>query len=239
MFSVVIPGRPCLTDISVIDPQPNGQATKFAFTFPSNPRFAHVAVFFLPGTVLPPDTAAAIYIQLPESKPTPNGPQFKFLGAIANEKPSAIFKVRSSEPSDQPQRSEAEEQDEMLDEGQSNLSGGQSIGGTVTLGISIEPVQSVAAQLAELRARGNPTAPSTALVRQSPEQQRQNRQVTTKVLAQRIIGNAFNFLASFAESSPQKGEEVVPLKAFRDWWSKFERRIDMDPTFLEKEDPNA
>ena len=46
-------------------------------------------------------------------------------------------------------------------------------------------------------------------------------------------------LASFAESDPnRKGEDVVPLKSFRDWWTKFERRIDMDPSFLEREDPN-
>ena len=33
------------------------------------------------------------------------------------------------------------------------------------------------------------------------------------------------------------GEEVVPLKAFRDWWVKFERRIEVEGTgFLERED---
>jgi hypothetical protein len=68
----------------------------------------------------------------------------------------------------------------------------------------------------------------------------QKNPITTKVLAQRIIGSAFNFLASFAESDPSnKGHDVVPLKSFRDWWTKFERRIDMDPEFLERADPNA
>lgn len=237
MFSVIVPGRPCLTDIVTVDAQPNGQPTKFAFTFPANPTFSHVVVFFLPGTVLPPNTAAAIYIQLPDGKPTPNGPEFRFLGAIANEKPSAIFKVRSGETQKLPERTEAEEQDEMVDEGASNVTGTGTLSGTVTLGISIEPAQNVASQVAALQAAGNPTAPSTALVRLSPQQQQQQKQMTTKVLAQRIIGNAFNFLASFASSDPDK-EEVVPLKSFRDWWTKFERRVEMDPGFLEREEAN-
>lgn len=216
MFSVIIPGRPCLTDIVAVDAQPNGQATKFAFNFPTVPSFTELVVFFLPGTVLPQDTAAAIYIQFP-------GAEFRFIGALANEQPSAVLKVRPP-----PRRTEAEEEDVMLDEGAA---------GNATLGISIEPVQNVAPQLAALEAeRGGGAGPSTDLVRQT----RQQKEITTKVLAQRIIGNAFNFLASFAESDPNnKGQEVVSLKAFRDWWSKFERKVDMDPTFLEREDPSA
>jgi protein Hikeshi len=55
----------------------------------------------------------------------------------------------------------------------------------------------------------------------------------TKLLAQRIIKNAFNFLASFAGGSG--GQEVVPLKSFQDWWTKFERRVENDPGFLERD----
>lgn len=233
MFSVVIPGRPCLTDISTVDVQPGAQPTKFAFTFPASPKFNHIVVFFLPGTVLPQDTAAAIYLQTPNSKPTPNGPEFQFLGAIGNEKPSAIFKVGSG--GGQPRLTEAQQEDEMLDE-DANPSHDAGAG-QVVLGISIEPAQSVAAQMAALSAQreSSTTTSSTDLVRLPP----QKKQITTKVLAQRVIGNAFNFLASFAESDPSKrGEEVIPLKSFRDWWTKFERRIEMDPTFLEREDPS-
>ncbi|KAJ5900991.1 uncharacterized protein N7473_005061 [Penicillium subrubescens] len=240
MFSVVIPGRPCLTDIVAVDSQPNGQATKFAFTIPLNPSFTELVVFLLPGTILPPNTGAAIYIQLPDPN-TGNPTDFRFIGALANEKPSGIFKIQASSQANNG-RSEAEEEDQMLDEGSSNTGGGAiPSNGVATLGISIEPVQNIAPQLSALeaeRARNEPSS-STALVVQTPEQ-RQQKQITTKILAQRIIGSAFNFLASFAESDPaNKGHEVVPLKSFRDWWTKFERRIDMDPTFLERADPNA
>ncbi|KAL1996840.1 hypothetical protein VTN49DRAFT_7705 [Thermomyces lanuginosus] len=232
MFSVVIPGRPCLTDIAVLDAQPNGQATKFTFTIPAQPAFNHLVVFLLPGTVLPPDTAAAIYLQSPNAKPGPNGPEFKFLGAIGNEKPSAIFKVGSGLP----RRTEAQEEDEMLDEDTTRPL--EAPNSQYVLGISIEPAQNVAQQMAALEAsraqsQAAQASSSTDLIRMTP----QAKQITTKTLAQRIIGNAFNFLASFAESNPNKqGEEVVPLKSFRDWWTKFERRIEMDPSFLERDE---
>lgn len=227
MFSVVIPGRPCLTDIVAVD----GQATKFAFTLPLSPSFAELVVFLLPGTVLPPNTGAAIYIQLPDPN-TGNPTDFRFIGALANEKPSGIFKIQApSQANNGLGRSEAEQEDAMLDEGSA------ASNGIATLGISIEPIQNIAPQLSALEAERAST--STALILQTPEQ-RQQKQISTKMLAQRIIGSAFNFLASFAESDPaHKGQEVVPLKSFRDWWTKFERRIDMDPTFLERADPNA
>jgi protein Hikeshi len=231
MFSVIIPGRPCLTDMAPVDTEPNAQPTKFVFTFPSNPRFNHIVVFFLPGTILPPDAAAAIYIQLPERKRTPTGPQFKFLGAIANEKPSAIFRIGPEARDNQLPQMNAEGDDDMLDEDPSSLR--SSSNDTATLGISIEPAQSVAAQIAALNSPGNGLNSPTALARQTPQQ----KETVAKILAQRIITNAFNFLASFAESDSKKGgEEVVPLKTFRDWWLKFERRVEMDPGFLERED---
>ncbi|KAL4931629.1 OPI10 family protein [Aspergillus undulatus] len=222
MFSVIIPGRPCLTDIVAVDTQANGQTTKFAFNFPLSPSFSELVVFFLPGTVLPQDTAAAIYIQYP-------GSDFRFIGALANEKPSSVLKVTP------PRRSEAQDEDQMLDAG----SGGN--GAMVTLGISIEAVQIVGPQLAELeQQQGQGNGPGGAASNQLVRQTAQQRGITTKVLAQRIIGNAFNFLASFAGSDPSgKGQEVVPLKAFQDWWTKFERRVTVDPTFLEREDPRA
>ncbi|KAJ5952285.1 uncharacterized protein N7479_010698 [Penicillium vulpinum] len=227
MFSVVVPGRPCLTDIIAIDGQPNGQASKFAFTIPLSPSLSDIVVFFLPGTTLPPNTGAAIYAQLPD--PNTGAPSnFRFIGALSNESPSGIFTVRP--PGSAQHRSEAEEEDDMLDEGGA---GNSAAAGVLTLGISIEEGQNIAPQLAALEAERPSGRMSTALVPQAAAQ----RQVSTKVLAQRIIGNAFNFLASFAEND--KGQDVVPLKSFQDWWAKFERRIEVDPTFLEREDPTA
>lgn len=236
MFSVVIPGRPCLTDIVAVDGQIN--PTKFAFTFSLNPSFSEVVVFYLPGTILPQDTIAAIYIQLPQTDPTAPPAEFKLLGGLSNEEPSASFRVHTP-----PQhRTEAQDEDEMLDEGGNNVASGGAAAtagrapanAIVTLGISIEPFQAIAPQLAQLKQTSGTRSSSTDLVVQS-QQQRQQKEVSTKVLAQRIIGNAFNYLASFATSD----NDPVPLKHFRDWWNKFERKLDMDPGFLEKEETNV
>ncbi|EEP75819.1 conserved hypothetical protein [Uncinocarpus reesii 1704] len=221
MFSVVLPGRPCLTNSTPIQGDPNSPATNFVFTFPAWPKFSHIVVFLLPGVTLPPGAAAAVYIQFSTgATPTPNPQDFRFLGAIADEKPSAIFRVNDPVR----RRTEAEEEDEMLDEG---APPSPNVNMTVTLGISIEPAQSVAAKLATLKSQSQ----SMELAKTVDVQQRPN--ISTRLLAQRIIGNAFNFLSSFATSDGR--EEVVPLKSFRDWWTKFERRIDTDPGFLERE----
>ncbi|KAG5293091.1 DUF775 domain-containing protein [Histoplasma capsulatum G186AR] len=267
MFSVILPSRPCLTDVVPLSSDPTVPANNFAFTFPALPKFSHIVIFLLPGVVLPADTAAAVYVQFPKdlilnpntgtaapplsSSATNADPEFKFLGAIANEKPSAIFKVNF--PSAR-RRTEAEEEDDMMDEGTSVTPANTvdiNPNATITLGITIEPVQAVASKIADLQNQTQnqiqlqmSSFPSTTdLLKLSTGQQGAAMakwapsSVSAKTLAKQIIGNAFNYLASFAVSDPRvPGEEVVPLRVFRDWWAKFENRIDADPGFLERVD---
>ncbi|KAK8231467.1 hypothetical protein HDK77DRAFT_63768 [Phyllosticta capitalensis] len=199
MFGVIISGRPVLTEPQVLSP------TQYAFPLPAAPSFSHIVVFLLPGTQLPPDTAAGVYVQIPPST------EFRFLGAIANEKQSAIFKVDGVDPA------------AMVDPATGQVA-------PVTLGVSVEPV----ARIAELMdAKQQQTSSGLELVRAGAIAA---DPVSTKVLAQRIIANAFNFLASFAGNVGPGGQEVVPLKSFQDWWAKFEKKIEMDPGFLERGD---
>lgn len=164
----------------------------------------------LPGSVLPPGTAAAVYIQLPGQ------PEFKLLGAIGNEKQSAIFKVSL------PGSTAAEDGEIDMALDTTTSVNAQGVAGDVNLGISVESAANIQSQLAALRAE---PSTSNAIMRRPP---------STKLLAQRIIKDAFNFLASFAGG--QGGREVVPLKSFQDWWTKFERRIENDPGFLERDE---
>ncbi|KAH6989415.1 hypothetical protein BKA56DRAFT_254348 [Ilyonectria sp. MPI-CAGE-AT-0026] len=92
------------------------------------------------------------------------------------------------------------------------------------IGVSVEAEEVIAPQLQILAANkaSNPGASSSS-------------QPSTAVLAQRIIQNAFNFLSSFSGAAGPGGVEVVPLKAFEDWWRKFESRVRSDPSFLEKQ----
>ncbi|KAH6660680.1 hypothetical protein BKA67DRAFT_653843 [Truncatella angustata] len=109
------------------------------------------------------------------------------------------------------------------------LGGGQE---GVLIGVSVESAGSVAQSIEQQQAaKSIGTNDSTGeLVKAGGVG---GGQPSTLVLAQRIIQNAFNFLASF---SGQAGNtEVVPLKAFEEWWKKFESRVRSDPSFLERD----
>jgi hypothetical protein len=210
MFGLIISGR-------AVDAAPQAVTeSQFAFTIPPVPSFNHIVVFLLPGTQLPEGTAASVYVQLPPSQ------EFKFLGGIGPGKESAIFKVSGLKNGG----SNELDGDAMTDDaGQpsANTNGTIPSGANIVVGISIEPAAQVEAQMLSFKEPAN--VATTAMIRQTSTT---GGGVTTKVLAQRIIGNAFNFLSSF-------GSDTVPLKAFQDWWTKFERKIELDPSFLERE----
>jgi protein Hikeshi len=185
LFGIIPTGQP-----PIITPSAAPAPTSLLFTLPSRP-YSHIVVFLLPGVTLPPNTAAAVYMQLPTpTVPAPTAaPQFKFLGGIGPGKESAVFRIR-----------------------------GAAAPGDTVIGISIEDASAVTAQMAAL--------PSTDSA--------QGAGPDAAALAQRIIKNAFNFLAGFSGNTAD-GVEVVPLKAFEEWWRKFEGKVRSDPGFLEKD----
>ena len=231
-FGLILPSRPVLTTPIIIS------ETQCAFTFPSLPAFSHLVVFLLPGTTLPEGTLAGVYIQLP-------GPvaEFRLLGALGTEKQSAIFRVSDSSTTSASYGANSSLdplQDEMtdVDASSSAINGATAAAtaGDTTVGISIEQAAIITPQLESLEA--SRSVSSTALVSTGSQRQLPTP-LSTKVLAQRIIKNAFNFLASFAGTTNTGVQEVVPLKAFQDWWTKFERRIQNDPQFLEREEESS
>ncbi|MCJ1468916.1 hypothetical protein MMC07_007546 [Pseudocyphellaria aurata] len=244
LFGILLPSRSVLiTPTTVISP------TQCAFTFPAAPTFSHLAVFLLPGVTLPLGTLAGIYIQFPQQ--VGGSQQFTLLGALANGKPSAIFKVGGGSGGGDEQILDGSanngggigEEDEMVDVQdvipQVPMANGSSSGplppqGDIIIGISIEPAAALNEQLAASRALSPSSQPSSSALVLSANRKPPSA-IPTKVLAQRIIKNAFNFLASFGGSRNAASEEVVPLKSFRDWWVKFERRIEHEPGFLERE----
>ncbi|KAL2261130.1 hypothetical protein VTK26DRAFT_4677 [Humicola hyalothermophila] len=212
LFGLVPAGQPVL-----VTPTQTPTPTSFLYAIPpaapGSKPFSHIVVFLLPGIVLPEDTAAAIYLVTPPTGPNQTEPNSKFLGGIGPGKESAIFKLNTA----------------------------NNAGSNVVIGISLEPAASVAARMSEVSSTSSTTdatAPSTALVPASALKQ----QPSTLVLAQRIIKNAFNFLASFSGTTGGEGAgggggvEVVPLKAFEEWWRKFENRVRTDPGFLERDE---
>jgi protein Hikeshi len=213
LFGLLPTGHPLITAPTSI-PSPGSFLYAIPASTPANPRpFSHLAVFLLPGATpaLPPDTAAAIYVATNAAAFASGAepPHFRFLGGVGPGKESAVFKL--------------------------SLAPGED---GVVIGVSVEPAAGVAARIEEQQqqaqkknaAGGASSSSSSAVVRAGAGGQ---QQPTTLVLAQRIIKNAFNFLASF--SGQAGGTEVVPLKAFEEWWKKFESRVRSDPSFLERE----
>jgi protein Hikeshi len=208
MFGLLVSGRPLITEGTTVSP------TQLAFSIPASPPFNHLVVFLLPGSIIPEDQCAAVYVQV-----TPSS-GFRLLGALSPAKPSAIFRTRLEGAG--ATGFGAVDDDAMTDAAESDATA------VVTVGISLEPTAQVEQALAAAKASTAHTGAGKALV-QVGGVSAQSQVVSTKVLAQRIIGNAFNFLASF-------GSDVIPLKAFEEWWKKFERKIELDPTFLERAD---
>ncbi|CCU75834.1 DUF775 domain-containing protein, partial [Blumeria hordei DH14] len=200
-------------------------------------------IFLLPGITLPPSTAAAVYLALPQT-PT----VFRFLGAIGLNKESAVFRVSGLNETQNPSTysvtanpavtSIAEiEVDMDAPEEVVKILPEPSSAGILTIGISIESTEAVAAQMATLQessiSKLNPTVPKPGTASQALVLAEKPKP-DTLLLAQRIIKDAFNYLTSFS-SSDIRGE-LVPLKAFEEWWRKFEAKVKRDPSFLEKDE---
>ncbi|KAL6884373.1 hypothetical protein HDV57DRAFT_455657 [Trichoderma longibrachiatum] len=214
LFGIVPAGHPLLTT-----PSSSPSPTSFLYALPTNKPFSHIVVFLLPGIALPDNSAAAIYLTTAREAAASPAPNFRFLGAIGPGKESAMFKVGSSSSSSS---------SETASSSDPSSSSSSSADGGLMLGISVEPADAIAPRLQELAAN-KAAQPSSS----SPSSS--SSQVPTVVLAQRIIQNAFNFLASFSGTAGPGGVEVVPLRAFEEWWRKFESRIRSDPSFLEKQ----
>ncbi|KAG0652737.1 Overproducer of inositol [Hyphodiscus hymeniophilus] len=222
LFGILPTGLPPITT-----PTSAPTPTSFLFTLP--PRtYSHIAVFILPGITLPPDSAAAVYLQIPPPERNA-GPLFKFLGGIGPGKESAIFKISGLVGGTTGGAGNVNGEVDM----DAPETGANGQDGEVTLGISLESAASVSSQMAALRSSSS-TNPSSALVLSRPTKVPTEQEVKVK-LAQKIVKNAFNFLASYS-GNLQNGVEVVPLKAFEEWWRKFEGRVRSDPGFLERDE---
>lgn len=242
MFALLVPPYPLLTPESLPPDQRSHplpysfqtlSPTQIIYAFPASPNINSLGVLLLPGNHLPPDAAAGIYIHLPSAAEG----DFRFFGAIgqgltggsSSGEASVVFQIPA-------EGAMVRSTTDGVTEVNMDASQGDNPQSMITVGISIEPVVQINAQLASLPSGGalgfssaynNVTSPrqQPAAVTASPQ-----GQITTKILAQRIIKNAFNFLASF-----EGGDGMVPLKSFEAWWKKFERRVEMDAGFLERD----
>lgn len=220
MFGLVISGRPLEAPTQISE-------TQYVFRIPSKPSFSHITLFLLPNTPLPVDVGATVWIQLPQSA------DFKLLGALSAQKQSAIFKL--SGVGNTGAQGGVVEDDAMVDEATAaDTATDDRSAGEIVLGVSLEPAAAVEQQLATLLP-ATPANPQSALVRQQPPSLAVNGTAgikdpgAVKSLAQKIMRSAFDFCTSYGDG------QTVPVKALQGWWNKYEKRLELDPSFLERE----
>jgi hypothetical protein len=140
------------------------------------------------------------------SWPDPNAPPtWRLLGHLAEDKPSAIFKISSL-------KKESLGNNDM---GQNmNTFGQQSFSHNAQIGISVEPMLHVQQQSALV------TNQTTSNFMQ---------------FCQKMLENFLNYASSFAVTQAQMtanpNETFVPLSVLHVWYSNFERRLQQNPHF--------
>lgn len=186
MFGCCVAGRLPQTNMTQID------ETHVTFSIPNASAVGHVVIFLLGTVPFPPGYAATIHFQWP-------GKPFQLLGMVSNEKPSAIFRLRGAGA------------DNQSTAGLGTPMSTEDI--TATLGISIETVDVVQAQVAALKS-------SSGFTQQSPANTSLNDPV---VLAERIVKHLFNHLSSFEmRVGPQT---VVPLGVIQKWYDALVHKL--------------
>lgn len=165
MFGLVVAGRLVQTDIQQVDDN------RFLFSIPQADSANHIVLFLTGAVPFPDGYAATVHFQWADR------PDWKLLGMLSNDKPSAIFRLK----------------------GVVSGSPGQA-GATASIGILCEPLAAVQAQVASLASASNASS-STSLVPVNAGAARATPQESL-VIAMKCAKIFLNYLSSFVQSAP-------------------------------------
>ncbi|KAG9076924.1 hypothetical protein FS749_011232 [Ceratobasidium sp. UAMH 11750] len=196
MFGICVAGRLLQTECQQID------ETHVAFTIESASNVNHICVFMLGTVPFPPGFAATVHFHWP-------GKGFQLLGMLSNEKPSAVFRLRGTYAA-------AHHQSHSTISSATAAMNTASDNVTAVLGIAVEPIPAVEAQIAssadnrivKAGAAGGSTLSDPA------------------ALAERVVKHLFTYLSSFvSDPGSLSPETVVPLNIIRRWYDSFLTKI--------------
>ncbi|KAJ1730265.1 hypothetical protein LPJ61_003105 [Coemansia biformis] len=196
MFGCIVAGRLVQTNLRQVD------VNKYVFELPEVHSINHIVVFLLGTVPFEPGYAATVHLLWPSR-------EWQYLGALSNEKPSAIFRLKAA--------------------GAAGADGAP--GASAELGISIEPIQAVEQQVQQHA----PPAPQ-ALVAASSAAAGLPLQAARQ-LAERTLQSLYNYATSFATRPDASmgllgsgaAVQVLPVKVFDDWYRSFASKIQRDP----------
>jgi len=216
MFGCCVAGRLVQTNIAKIDD------THAYFELPSATTINHVCVFLTGDVPFPDGYGATVHLFWP-------GRGFQLLGMLTNEKPSAFFRLRGTSSTSATPNSSA--QNVFSQQG---LQGAAGFGGDVTaiLGLAIEPLGAIQAQMASLPANQVNAALTNAMV---------TTQATVTPndafwLGERIVKNLLNYLGGFT-GGHNGADVVIPMSIIGKWYESFLNKLRTGGIgFLERQD---
>ncbi|KAG0306887.1 hypothetical protein BGZ99_001637, partial [Dissophora globulifera] len=192
---------------------------KFTFQLDDAENINHIVVFLLGTVPFQQGFAATVHLLWPNKT-------WQLLGMLANDKPSAIFRLKAATPSKQHASFTGlgSGGDMAMDQASSGSSSSGAI--VATLGISIEPIDAVLAQVASRSssastAGSNPTAASSAVsVPSDPGSAlvplpsltltaSQASPDSVAVMAQKVMTHLYNHVTSYATATLPPGSTVL------------------------------
>lgn len=194
MFGCCVAGRLLETNLQQVD------ETHALFSLPNASTINHVCVFLLGTIPFPEGYGAAVHFLWP-------GKGSQLLGMLSNEKPSAIFRLRGTYTAGSTAFASSADM---------NITSTEDV--TAILGISIEPLAQIQAQLASL-------PPSTA----------SKLEVNPTQLAEKIVKHLYNYVSGFGGGGG--ADFVVPMSTITKWHDQFMRKIKAGGVgFLDREE---
>jgi len=200
MFGCIVAGRP-------LQPAQQLSENKFLFSIADAANVNHICVFLLGTAPIPPGFGEGVYFGWPPYK------EFKFLGFLSNEKPSAIFRVGGTNPNASGNQNPIDI--EMTSADSSVI---------LQIGISIEPMEIIQQQLSQKEVTMSSASSSSNIP--TPEMLK---------FAQKTLQNLFNYAMSFGKPVPTgafgQTQEMIPTEVFKRWYTTFETKIQKDSDF--------
>ncbi|GLH08295.1 hypothetical protein R5R35_002534 [Gryllus longicercus] len=192
MFGVLVTGRLVQTDFEQVSP------TRCVSTIVDADSINHIVVFLTGIQPFPEGTGGLVYFSWPDENAPPT---WQLLGHISNEKPSAIFKISNLKKGSQ-------FSEEMV------MFGMQQQSHLARIGISVEPLQEVQQQSANVASEMNNVV---------------------HLFGQKMLENFVNYTSSFvvspAQIIPNANESYIPLSTMQTWYNNFLRKLQQNPNF--------
>ncbi|KAF9476070.1 DUF775-domain-containing protein [Pholiota conissans] len=189
MFGCCVAGRPLQTNMIQVDD------THAYFELFSASTINHICVFLLGDVLFPEGYGATVHFLWP-------GKGSQLLGYISNDKPSAMFRVKSTFADNE--NSAAYNKFSVY----STPPTMQNV--TAILGLSVEPMPQIQEQMQALAA----LQPYTSDLLKNPA-----------ILSERIVKHLINYISGFTGGAALNSNMMIPVSLIERWYETFTRKL--------------